>query len=218
LLHIDKIRGDESVAEYTTIVAQAEAEFVERRSRFIGCIAPAQTPEQAAAFVQKRRAAHRDARHTVFAWLLREGDARRCSDDGEPQGTGGQPVLEVLRREGLTDVCLAVTRYFGGTLLGTGGLTRAYAQAAGLAVAAAERVDIFDCEICAVSVDYPQYGALERLVSDYGARVLEADFAEAVELRIRLKACDTMAFSAALTEATGAAAHLCRLHREFAPL
>lgn len=210
--------GDETVAEYITILAQAEAEFTEKRSRFIGAIAPVRTSGEAADFVRLRRAAHRDARHTVFAWMLREGDARRCSDDGEPQGTGGQPVLEVLRREGLTDVCLAVTRYFGGILLGAGGLTRAYIDAAGLAVAAAERVRMVDCAVCRVEVQYPQYGVVGRLAAGCGARVLDEQFTESVSLRIRLPAQDVERFSKALTEATGASARFTCLHREFSPL
>lgn len=117
--------------QFDTIKAEAEDEFVEKRSRFLCAIAPVRSPEEAAAFLTRRREQHYDARHTVYAYILREGNREKYSDDGEPQGTGGQPVLEVLRRAGLTDVCVAVTRYFGGILLGAGGLTRAYANGAG---------------------------------------------------------------------------------------
>ncbi|MDR3208121.1 MAG: YigZ family protein [Oscillospiraceae bacterium] len=113
-----------------------EAEIVEKRSRFIGALAPLDSDEAAKAFLQERRALHKTASHHVYAWLLRDGGAR-YSDDGEPQGTGGPPVLEVLRREGVRNVCCVVTRYFGGTLLGAAGLTRAYAAAAKAALEAA---------------------------------------------------------------------------------
>ena len=103
--------------EYTTIRAAASDEFVERRSRFIGYIAPVCTEEEAAAFVSEKKALHWDASHNVYAYILREGQTRRYSDDGEPQGTAGVPVLEVLLREGLVDVVAVVTRYFGGVLL-----------------------------------------------------------------------------------------------------
>ena len=127
---------------YRTIAALAEDEFEEKRSRFLCAAVPVKTEKEAAAFLAARRAEHYDARHTVYAYVLREGNAQRCSDDGEPQGTGGMPVLEVIRRAGLVDVCVAVTRYFGGILLGAGGLTRAYARGAALAVAFAESVRI----------------------------------------------------------------------------
>ena len=107
-----------------------ESVIVEKRSRFIGAVAPVAGEEAARAFLTERREAHRDARHHVYAYVLRDSGVLRYSDDGEPQGTGGLPVLEVLRREGVFDVCCVVTRYFGGVLLGAPGLTRAYAASA----------------------------------------------------------------------------------------
>ena len=110
---------------YTTIAAPARDEFTERRSRFIGQIAPVTTEEEAAAFLAAVREANREARHNVYAYVLRQNNLSRFSDDGEPSGTGGKPVLDVINGEGLTDVIVVVTRYFGGILLGTGGLTHA---------------------------------------------------------------------------------------------
>ena len=101
---------------YTTITAFAEDEFVEKRSRFICAIAPVTTAQEAADFIAERKSLHYDARHTVYAYILKDGNVQRFSDDGEPQGTGGMPALEVLRRSGLVDVCVAITRYFGGIL------------------------------------------------------------------------------------------------------
>ena len=117
---------------YTTVAAPAQDEFVERRSRFIGHIAPVTTEEEAMAFLKALRDKHYDARHNVFAFVLRDGRSR-FSDDGEPSGTGGKPVMDVITGAGLSDVAVVVTRYFGGVLLGTGGLTHAYSQGASLA-------------------------------------------------------------------------------------
>ena len=115
------------MAEYRTAAGFAEGEFTEKKSRFIGQIAPVSTEEDAAAFIAEIRARHREARHNVFAWALRDGK-KRASDDGEPQGTGGVPVLGALEGSGLVDVCVVVTRYFGGVLLGVGGLPDAGAR------------------------------------------------------------------------------------------
>ena len=122
---------------YRTIAAPAEDEFIEKKSRFIGYIAPVTTEQEAAAFIESVRARHREARHNCYAYRLRQNNLARFSDDGEPSGTAGRPILEVLQREDLTDVCVVVTRYFGGILLGTGGLARAYTQGCKIAVAAA---------------------------------------------------------------------------------
>ena len=110
---------------YSTIKESASAEFVEKKSRFIGYIAPVKTAEDAAAFIAEIKRKHWDATHNVSAYLLKNGQ-KKYSDDGEPQGTAGMPMLDVLEKENLTDVCVVGTRYFGGILLGGGGLVRAY--------------------------------------------------------------------------------------------
>lgn len=122
--------------EYLVPTGDSETEFIERRSKFIGRIWLTETEEEAVAHIKKMREQHWDATHNVYAYIIRDG-ATRYSDDGEPQGTAGMPVLEVLRRENLFNVCCVVTRYFGGILLGAGGLVRAYAHSAKLAVDAA---------------------------------------------------------------------------------
>ena len=109
---------------YFTISANAKASFIEKRSEFIGCIAPVKTNDEAVAFINSVKAEHRKAKHNVYAYILREDNISRYSDDGEPQGTAGVPVLDVLQKRGLTDVCMVVTRYFGGILLG--GIGRAH--------------------------------------------------------------------------------------------
>lgn len=195
--------------EYTTIRAAASDEFVERRSRFIGYIAPVRTEEEATAFVAEKKAAHWDASHNVYAYILREGQTRRYSDDGEPQGTAGVPVLEVLQREGLVDIVTVVTRYFGGVLLGAGGLVRAYSHGAKLAVDAAERMVMSECAELAMAFSYDQYGRIERLLAKYSARTIFSDFGADVRLRVLMKAYLVDAFQKDLAELTAGRVAAC---------
>ena len=186
--------------EYTTVKEEVEADFVERRSRFIGRIAPVTTEEEAMAFIARIRQQCWDATHNVYAYLLREGQARRYSDDGEPQGTAGTPVLEVLEREGLTDAAIVVTRYFGGVLLGAGGLIRAYSHAAKLAVDAASRRRMVLCKQLTVSADYSFYGPICSLLPRFDALTEDAVFAEDVTLLIHVDADQVSLLRAELVE------------------
>ena len=119
---------------YRTIAQAVTASFIEKKSEFIATLVPVQTADAAIACIEEVRKANRKARHNVYAYILRENHMTRYSDDGEPQGTAGVPVLNVLQKQNLTDVCCVVTRYFGGILLGGGGLVRAYSHSAALAV------------------------------------------------------------------------------------
>lgn len=200
---------------YKTVKAFAEDEFTEKRSRFICAIAPVTTQKEASDFVAARKSLHHDARHTVYAYILREGNVQRFSDDGEPQGTGGMPVLEVIRREGLVDVCVAITRYFGGVLLGAGGLTRAYAGGASLAVAASEQVTMRPCAICRLKMNYSQYNTILRILPEHGADVDNSDFGADVMLTVRLPEENVDALAKAVTEATAASVSLEDIGRIF---
>ena len=123
--------------EYYVPASDASAEFIERKSRFIGTIWKVETEEEALQHIKEMNEKHRDATHNVYAYIIKENNIMRYSDNGEPQGTAGMPTLEVLRREGITNVLCVVTRYFGGILLGAGGLVRAYAHSAKIALDAA---------------------------------------------------------------------------------
>ena len=191
-------------AGYQTAAREAEDAFVERRSRFIGAICPVQTEEDALAFVAKRKKAHWDATHHVYAYVLRQEGIRRYSDDGEPQGTGGVPVLEVLEREGLTDVAVVVTRYFGGILLGAGGLVRAYSHGAKLAVDAAVRRHMNPCTVLELCFGYDWYGKISYLLPRYNAQTLESDFGAQVRLRLMMTSDKVPAFQKEITELTAA--------------
>lgn len=160
---------------YTTIDGRAVAEIEEKKSRFIASLAHVETEEEALAFLEEIRAANRMARHNVYAYVLREGGAGaagrvRYSDDGEPQKTAGMPTLEALQHAGLTDVICVVTRYFGGVLLGTGGLVRAYTGATQAGIEAATKVVVSSCVDISVRIEYPLYDQMSRIASDCGAK------------------------------------------------
>lgn len=187
--------------EYVTIYAPAEDEFVERKSRFIGAIAPVQTEEEAQAWIAQVRQQHRDATHNTYAYILRNG-IKRYSDDGEPQGTAGVPMLDCIEKEGLVDVAVVVTRYFGGILLGTGGLVRAYSHAAARAVEAAGRVCMKPCVLMETVCDYAQYGRLLPYIAASGGTVEDTVFAEGVSLRFRLPEDESARFEKGLADLT----------------
>lgn len=174
--------------EYKTIARRCESRFIEKKSEFIGYLCPVQTEEQAVAFIEEIRAMHRKATHNCYAYILRENNAARHSDDGEPGGTAGVPIYEVLRKEGLTDVCCVVTRYFGGVLLGAGGLVRAYTKGAKDAVDAAQIKCMAEAVKLAVTVDYGLYGRLAQVFADFDARVEDERFADNVRIVIHIRA------------------------------
>ena len=170
--------------------AQATGEFEDRKSRFIAQLVHIESEEEANEFIAAVRKKHYDARHNVPAWILVDGRERQ-SDDGEPSRTSGMPTLEVLRGAGLKNVCCVVTRYFGGTLLGPGGLVRAYTAATQAAVATAREAGQL-AEMTAVTpvrvtVPYAAYEQVARLAEDCGAHTVGTDWAEAVELHLVFK-------------------------------
>lgn len=173
--------------EYKTIARRCEASFIEKKSEFIGYLCPVQTEEQAIAFIEEIRAMHRKATHNCYAYILRENNAARHSDDGEPGGTAGVPIYEVLRKEGLTDVCCVVTRYFGGILLGAGGLVRAYTKGAKDAVDAAQIKCMASAAELLVTVDYGLYGKLAQIFADHDARVANEEFADNVRITLYIR-------------------------------
>lgn len=169
-------------ADYATVKEFAEASFTEKKSEFIGYISPVSAVDEAEAFISSIKVRHRKATHNVYAYILRSGSVTRFSDDGEPQGTAGIPVLDVLRKEGLTDVCCVVTRYFGGILLGGGGLVRAYSHSAKLAVEAAERMIMCACRRLEVQTDYNLYGKLAHALPEFNVKLLDTVFTDNVKL------------------------------------
>lgn len=173
--------------EYKTIRKAAVAEFVEKRSRFISYISPVTSVEEANEFINKIKSQHWDATHNVPAYILREGSICKFSDDGEPQGTAGMPTLSVLQKEGLTDCAVVVTRYFGGILLGGGGLVRAYSHGAKLAVEAGGIVTRALCSVVRVRSDYTFYGRLVSLIPEQGGIIEDTQFEDAVIVTFRIR-------------------------------
>lgn len=169
---------------YFTISEAASDSFIEKKSEFIGYIAPVKTNDEAVAFINQIKSMHRKARHNVYAYILREDNISRYSDDGEPQGTAGVPVLEVLQKRGLTDVCVVVTRYFGGILLGGGGLLRAYSHAASIACDAAHIMNMQLCHHLTIKTDYNLYGKINYVLPNFNVIIVNSDFADIVTLEI----------------------------------
>lgn len=172
---------------YTTVYEYAQDSFVEKKSEFIGHICPVKTAEEAVEFVNKIKSENRKARHNVYAYVVREGNITRYSDDGEPQGTGGAPVLDVISKAGLTDVCVVVTRYFGGVLLGASGLVRAYSQACSIAINAARKMVMCECSRISFTCDYNMYGKVSYALPEFEVINESEDFADAVSISVLVK-------------------------------
>lgn len=172
---------------YTTIAKVAEIEFVERKSVFYGYAAPVKTEEEALALVKERRALMPDATHHVFGYHMKGGILARYSDDGEPQGTAGMPVLEAIRKSGADDVLVVVTRYFGGILLGAGGLVRAYAHTAHLALEEAGIVTYESYAELEITCSYSDYQKYLSQLPRFGAVVDDTDFSDRVTIRFAVK-------------------------------
>ena len=195
---------------YLVPAGYGEAELVEKRSRFIGRVWPVENEQEAVARVREMREKHWDATHNVYAYILREGSIMRYSDDGEPGGTSGMPTLNVFRAGDIKNVCCVVTRYFGGILLGAGGLVHAYSNTAKLALDAAgiSRMDLWD-ELL-ISCNYSQYERVRRMLEAQDAILSGTDFGADVVIEALLSRERTGEFRDALREATAATA-LCEV-------
>lgn len=200
---------------YLTPAAFGEAEFTEKRSRFIGRVWPVETEAEALEHLKRMREQHWDATHNVYAYVLREGGIMRYSDDGEPQGTSGMPVLNVFRSREIVNVCCVVTRYFGGILLGTGGLVRAYSRSAKLALeqAGVSRVGLWDRLL--IACPYSLYERIRRELDQAGAITEDTDFGTDVSLELLLPAGGAEALNRRLKELSGGAVEALILGQEF---
>ena len=187
---------------YKTVKNISEFTIVEKKSEFIGYCAPVKTEEDAVAFVNSIKKKHSDARHNVYAYVLREGFAQRFSDDGEPHGTAGMPVLDSIRKADLTDVAVVVTRYFGGILLGTGGLVRAYTAAASGAIKDAGVAEVGDFAILEIKANYSDYQKIMPLISAVNAKIEDSDFGTDVIMKIMVRDEQAESFMANLIETT----------------
>lgn len=173
---------------YKTIRKRSESSFTEKKSEFIGYISPAETEEEAIAFINEIRAMHRKATHNCYAYILRNNNTSRHSDDGEPGGTAGMPIYDVLSKNGITDVVCVVTRYFGGILLGTGGLVHAYSKGASTALANSDIVTMEVADSLKISCDYTMYGMIGSVLPEYEAIIRNTEYSDIVCVYADVKA------------------------------
>ena len=180
-----------------------EGEIVEKKSRFIATVRPVESEEVAVAFINEMKKKYWDARHNCSAFVI--GDRQeisRCSDDGEPAQTAGRPMLDVLLKEELHNVCVVVTRYFGGTLLGTGGLVRAYQKATQEGLADSVIIDKQLGRKLAIGTDYNGLGKLQYLIAKEGLTILDTVYTDKVELSLMVPIEEVQSFEKKVTEAT----------------
>ncbi len=195
--------GCKSVDEYLIPTGYGEDEFCEKKSRFIGRLWPVETEEEALEHITQMKKQHYDATHNCWAYIIRDG-AVRFSDDGEPGGTAGMPMLQVLQREGLYNCVCVVTRYFGGILLGAGGLVRAYTKGAKIAVDAAGKSMKRIWTVLYVPCPYTYYERVRLEVANFGGIIRQTQFGSEVELELLFPENQTDAFLARLTDMTAA--------------
>ena len=200
--------------EYLVPSEYGEDEFIEKKSRFIGRIWPVETEEEALARIQEMKKKHYDATHNCWAYIIRDG-AVRFSDDGEPGGTAGMPMLQVLQREGLYNVVCVVTRYFGGILLGAGGLVRAYTKGAKIAVDAAGKSMKRVWTVLYVPCPYSFYERVRLEAEAFGGIVRKADFGAEVELELLFPEAKTQEFLDRLTDMTAGTVESMEIGQEY---
>lgn len=193
--------------EYLTVSREAAAELEEKKSRFIATVRPVADEEEAHGFIEALRSKYWNATHNVYAYYICGGNMQqKFSDDGEPSGTAGLPVLEAIRKLEVEDVAVVVTRYFGGTLLGASGLVRAYGKSAAMGIEAAGKVKRQLCVETGIALDYSLLGKLQALAASKGYRVKDTVYAQDVDMYLYIPVDEFEAFSALVTEATNARA------------
>ncbi len=180
------VPGEIHMSDYKTVAGTSHDTIYEKKSEFIGYISHAKTEADARAFLAQVRKKHYDARHACYGYIIKDEKIERQSDDGEPQKTAGMPILEVIRHSGLEDVIVVVVRYFGGTLLGTGGLVRAYTRAAQAAVASAEILSYSLCVDLSIEIDYSLYDKLMNICANLGRKIMDTQYTDKVYVTMRM--------------------------------
>lgn len=197
---------------FKSVLKEASAEIIEKKSRFICSIKPVKNEEEAVEFIRKISSIYKDATHNVYAYVVSSNiEIQKASDAGEPQGTAGIPVLEVIKREGLTNVCVVVTRYFGGILLGAGGLIRAYSSSA--------RSGIIEAGICtmelyykiSITINYTQLGRVQNALTSLGNTIINIEYTDIVKLYVKARHDRVDRTISSITEITNGEAVIDRL-------
>ena len=197
------------IDQFRTVYRGGTGEIVEKKSRFIATVRLVESEKEALSCLEALRKKYWDARHNCFVYIIGENqETVRCSDDGEPSGTAGRPMLDVVQGAGLRNVLVVVTRYFGGTLLGTGGLVRAYSQAVQEGLANSVLID----EICGVRLlietDYNGIGKIQYLLGQRGIPILESEYTDQVKIRVLVPKTEVDRLCAEITEGTNGKAKL----------
>lgn len=191
------------LSQYKTIYCGGEAEMIEKKSRFIATVRPVKSEEEAIQFIESMKKKYWNATHNCFAYVIGEHfQIQRCSDDGEPSGTAGKPMLDVLLGEEIHDVVVVVTRYFGGTLLGTGGLVRAYAGATKEGLSASKVITKMHGQKVSVQTDYNGLGKIQYILGQRGLTILDSVYTDRVDLNVLLPETQMQAVIAEITEGT----------------
>ena len=191
--------------EYKTIIEAGMGEIVEKKSHFIGYVRHTESEEEALAFINEIRKKHYDARHNCFAYCVDgEQQTQRFSDDGEPGGTAGQPILEVIKGNELCDVCIVVTRYFGGTLLGTGGLVRAYTDAAKACIENTQVLAKRRMIPMKLHTSYTDFGKIQYLLASEEIPIIDSEYGEDVCVHVEIFVDDADEVKKKLIEVTAA--------------
>lgn len=195
--------------EYKAVYEGGEGELIEKKSRFIATVIPAESEEEALAFIEAMKKKYWNATHNCSAYVIGEkGQLKRCSDDGEPSGTAGRPMLEVLEGEGIRNVAVVVTRYFGGTLLGTGGLVRAYSASVKAGLASSVIITKIPGVKLKIETDYTGLGKIQYLLGEMGIRTLDSQYTDHVELDVLVPETMLERVKAELIEGTNGQAKL----------
>lgn len=190
--------------EYLVVEVEGYGEIVEKKSRFIAHVIPIETEEQALVRIDEIKKKYWDARHNCFAFVLgKNNEIQRFSDDGEPQGTAGKPILEVLTAQNIHNTLIVVTRYFGGTLLGTGGLVRAYSQSSKAGIEHAVVKKVCAGIKCDLTADYNSIGKIKYIIGQMGISVDNEKYADNVIMTLKIKSDDFETFETKITDATG---------------
>ena len=200
---------------YITVKGYGEARFEEKKSVFIGYCEHVTNEEEAISFVNKIKEKHRDATHNCYGYSMKGGILCRYSDDGEPQGTAGKPILDMLKKSGVDDVCIVVTRYFGGTLLGTGGLVHAYSQGAKLALEAAGVAQFENYVVFKVAATYSDYQKISFELEKCDAIIDSTDYADNVTVQFAVKEENADSISKRITEISSGKNEAIRLCERF---
>lgn len=172
---------------YQTVLKRNESEYVEKRSRFIATLCHCETEEEANNFVKEMKAKYWDARHNVYAYSVEGGRMCRFSDDGEPHGTAGKPMLDCIQGSGITNIAVVVTRYFGGILLGTGGLVRAYSKATQDVLSSAEVYVMLEGTVCEIVCEYSDLTMLQKLIEAEEGEIKDTEYTDKITINFVLK-------------------------------